>query len=97
MFLRPKTATGALTVSQQDQWRIQDFPEEEALTPKGGGTNLNLANFSRKLHENEEILDQRGASPLRSATEDDQSLIILGLFSEFTNIVVCLTHNVIQV
>ena len=56
------------------QWRIQDFPEEGALTPKGGGApTYYLANFSRKLHENEEILDQRGgraslAPPLRSAT-----------------------------
>ena len=39
--------------------------------PKGGDANLLLSNFSLKLHENEEILGQRGASlapPLRSAT-----------------------------
>ena len=41
--------------------------------PKGGGApTYYLANFCRKLHENEEILDQRGgaslAPPLRSAT-----------------------------
>ena len=29
------------------QWRIQDFPEEGALTPKGAPTYF-LANFSRK-------------------------------------------------
>ena len=54
------------------QWRIQDFPEEGALIPKGGAPTYYLANFSRKLHENEEILGQRGArvprAPLRSAT-----------------------------
>ena len=56
-----------------DQWQIQDFPEEGALTPKGGAPTYNLANFSRKLHENEEILSQgaRGTrAPLRSATVD---------------------------
>ena len=56
------------------QWRIQDFPEEGALTPKGGMPTYYLANFSRKLHENEEILGQRGGAslahtpPPRSAT-----------------------------
>ena len=55
------------------QWRIKDFPEEGALTPKEGVPTYYLANFSRKLHENEEILGQRGrraslAPPLRSAT-----------------------------
>ena len=37
------------------QWRIEDFPEEGALTPKGGAPTYYLANFCRKLHENEEI------------------------------------------
>ena len=54
------------------QWRIQDFPEEGALTPKEGALTYYLVNYSRKLHENEEILGQRGArgtrAPLRSAT-----------------------------
>ena len=45
------------------QWRIQDFPEEGALIPKGGGApTYYLANFSRKLHENEESLGQRGGA-----------------------------------
>ena len=44
------------------QWRIQDFPEEGALIPKGGAPTYYLANFSRKLHENEEILGQRGGA-----------------------------------
>ena len=42
------------------QWRIQDFPEEGALTPKGGAPTYYLANFSRKLHENEENFGPEG-------------------------------------
>ena len=57
-----------------EQWRIQDFPEEGALTPNGGVPTYYLANFSRKLHENEEIWGQGGraslAPPLRSATAE---------------------------
>ena len=60
------------------QWWIQDFPEEGALTPKGGVPTYYSANFSQKLHENEEILGQRGghaslAPPLRPATVQDIS------------------------
>ena len=44
------------------QWRIQDFPEEGALTPKGAAPTYYLPSFSRKLHENEEILGQRGGA-----------------------------------
>ena len=44
------------------QWQIQDFPEEGALIPKGGAPTYYLANFSQKLHENEEILGQRGGT-----------------------------------
>ena len=65
-----------------DQWRIQDFPEEGALTPKGRPTYY-LANLFQKLHENEEILGQRGArvprAPLRSATGDPILLDIVKL------------------
>ena len=46
------------------QWRIQDFPEEGALTPKERASTYYLANFSWKLDENEEILG-RGARPTR--------------------------------
>ena len=47
------------------QWRIQDFPEEGVLTPRGrGAPTYYLANFSQKLHENEEILGQRGGASL---------------------------------
>ena len=52
------------------QWRIQDFPEKGALTSKGAPAYY-LANFSRKLHENEEILGHGARVPhalLRSAT-----------------------------
>ena len=54
------------------QWRIQDFSEEGALVPKGRARTYYFANFSRKLHENEEILGRggrEGRAPLRSATE----------------------------
>ena len=52
------------------QWRIQDFPGEGALTPKGRTPTYYLANFPRKLLENEQILGQRVGSlaPPRSAT-----------------------------
>ena len=52
--------------SHTDQWRIQDFPE-------GGAQTYYLANFSRKMEGNEEILDEGHegrAIPLRSATAD---------------------------
>ena len=54
------TSNGQDTPQVACQWRIQDFPEEGALTPKGGVPTYYLANFCRKLHENEEILGQRG-------------------------------------
>ena len=48
------------------------FPRGGGASPKGGAPTHYLANFSRKLHENEEILGQRGGAslmpPLRSAT-----------------------------
>ena len=39
---------------------IQDFPEGSVLTPEGVPTCY-VANFSPKLHENEEITGHRGA------------------------------------
>ena len=49
--------------TEVQQWRIQDFPEEGAPTLKGGGApTYYLPNFSRKLHENEEILAERGGA-----------------------------------
>ena len=49
------------------------FPRGGGANPKGrGAPAYYLANFSRKLHENEEIWGQRGGrvprAPLRSAT-----------------------------
>ena len=71
------------------QWRIQDFPEEGALTPKGGGApTYYLANFCQKMHENEEILGQRGggrgtrAPPLRSAAAFTYKIMKLTRFME---------------
>ena len=44
-----------------NQWRIQDFPEEGAPTPRGGGAPThNLAKFSQKLYEIERIWTPRG-------------------------------------
>ena len=52
------------------------FPRGGGANPKGGAPTYYLANFSRKLHENEEILGRGGArvprAPLRSATEVDK-------------------------
>ena len=52
---------------------IKDCPVADPGFPRGGGTNPKggvptyyLANFSPKLHENEEILDQRGHASLAS-------------------------------
>ena len=38
------------------------FPRRGGANPKGGAPTYYLANFSRKLHENEEILGQRGGT-----------------------------------
>ena len=40
------------------------FPRGLGANPKGGVQTYYLANFSQKLHENEEILDQRGDASL---------------------------------
>ena len=64
--------TFTLSILVPMQWRIQDFPEEGAPT-------YYLANFSRKLHENEEILSRGGhvslAPSLRSATAMSYALM----------------------
>ena len=41
------------------------FPRGGSANPKGGGgaPTYDLAKFSRKLHENEEILGRGGARP----------------------------------
>ena len=45
------------------QWRIQDLQEGVRQLPGGGGVSpiYYLTNFSQNLHENEEILAERGA------------------------------------
>ena len=45
----------ALYLSYRTQWRIQDFPEEGALTLQGGAPIYDFAKFSQKLHEIERI------------------------------------------
>ena len=48
------------------------FPRGGGANPRGGAPTYYLVNFSRKLHENEEILSRGGrAPPLRSATDND--------------------------
>ena len=44
----------------QLQWRIQDFPEESRQPPREAPAYY-LTNFSRKLHENEDIWPKRRA------------------------------------
>ena len=58
------------------QWRIQDFPEEGAPTPKSA---IILQFFCQKPHENERIWTPRGGArvpgaPLRSANVMVQNL-----------------------
>ena len=69
----------AFQSSEKDQWRIEDFPEEGALTPKGGPPTYYLPNFCRKLHENEEILGQRegGTHPLRPPLDPPLRMVVL--------------------
>ena len=46
------------------------FPREGGANPKRGHQPITWANFSRKLHENEEILGGgRGASDATAATQ----------------------------
>ena len=47
------------------QWWIQDFPEGGVPTLKGAPTYY-LPHFSQKLHENKEILAERGAPGTRA-------------------------------
>ena len=58
----------AIYNANHNQWRIQDFPEEAAPTPRGAPT-YDFAKFSQKLHEIERIWTPGGdraslASPL---------------------------------
>ena len=51
------------------------FPRGGGANPKGGVPTYYLANFSRKLHENEEILGQRGGGARPSRPPLDPPLI----------------------
>ena len=51
------------------QWRIQDFPEG-MRQPWMGAPTYYLVNFSQKLHENEEILGQRGRARVTRVSPD---------------------------
>ena len=73
----PRSANhnGRLNMSLTDlQWRIQDFPEEGALTPKGRGANLLFGQFFPKNSMKMKNFWARGGArgtraPLRSATD----------------------------
>ena len=58
---------GAMKMISHLQWRIQDFPEGNATTPKSYYFQI----FCRKLHENERIWTPGGVhgAPLRSAND----------------------------
>ena len=55
-------------LKDQYQWRIQDFPEEGAPTPRGGAPTYDFAKFSQKLHEIERIWTPRGGARVQNFT-----------------------------
>ena len=71
------------------QWQIQDFPEEGALTPKGGAPTYYLANFSQKLHKNEEILGQRGGTRPSHPPLDPPLILSDSLMSNYIDNMCC--------
>ena len=63
--------TFILIVPKCDRHKVLHLPVTDPGFPRGATPTYYLANFSRKLHENEEILAQGtcpSRSPLRSAT-----------------------------
>ena len=61
------------------------FPRGGSANPKGGAPTYYLANFSRKLHENEEILDQRGsARPSRSPLDPPLLLYLAHFYNRYS-------------
>ena len=66
-----------------NQWRIQDFPEEGALTPRGGGRQpMILSIFAENCMKMKKFWPRGGASlapPLRSATANGQISIVMML------------------
>ena len=69
--LCPKKST---KIFSSDQWRIQDFPEEGAPTPRGGGRQHTiLSKFPKNCMKLKEFGPPGGrvpCAPLRSATGD---------------------------
>ena len=55
-------SVASLSKSYRQQWRIQDFPDGGAPTPRWGHQPTILPNFYRKLHENERIWTPRGGA-----------------------------------
>ena len=51
-------------INVHNQWRIQDFPEEGAPTPRGGAPTYDFTKFSQKLHEIERIWAPGGHASL---------------------------------
>ena len=58
------------------------FPWGGGANPQRGAPTYYLANFSRKLHENEEILGRGGARPSRPPLDPPLTCIILGCFPQ---------------
>ena len=52
-----------MRTANHQQWRIQDFPEEGAPTPRGGAPTYEFAKFSQKLHEIERIWTPNPSRP----------------------------------
>ena len=53
-----------INIANRYQWWIQDFPEEGAPTPRGGGApTYDFAKFSQKQHEIERISTGGGHVP----------------------------------
>ena len=64
------------------------FPRGGGANPKGGAPTYYLTNISQKLHENEEILGQRGgARPLRPPL--DPRLAMITVSNSFEGAAVC--------
>ena len=64
------------------------FPRGGGVNPKGGAPTYYLANFSRKLHENEEILGKGGPHVPRAPPPLDAPLsVALGLLRRLKKLV----------
>ena len=83
--------------NNNNQWRIQDFPEGGAWTLQGGREH---AKFSRKLHEIERIWTPRGGRASLTPPLDPPMTTILGRWRSVSAMIksfrrlALLTHNV---